>query len=125
MDALLDQILERERAVWDALVAGDAAADRALLAPGFLGVYPTGFAGREDHAGQLAAGPTVRSYRFSQARVLALGVDHVLLAYRAEYRRTGCDRVEGMYVSSLWQRAGQGWVNLFSQDTPMSDAPVP
>ncbi len=35
-----------ERAVWQALADGDAAADRAALAADFPGVYPDGFAGR-------------------------------------------------------------------------------
>jgi hypothetical protein len=125
MGALLEQVLEMERAVWEALVAGDAAADGALLAPGFLGVYPTGFAGRADHVAQLAAGPTVRDYRLSAARVLPLGSDHALLAYRADYRRTGTDEAETMFVASVWERRGQGWVNLFSQDTPLSDRDPP
>jgi hypothetical protein len=125
MDVLLDQVLAMERAVWDALVAGDGAADGALLAPGFLGVYPTGFAGRADHVAQLAAGPTVRDYRLSDARVLPLGPDHALLAYRADYRRAGAERAETMFVASVWQRAGRAWVNLFSQDTPLSDRDPP
>lgn len=120
MDALLDQVLAMECAVWDALVAGDTAADTALLAPDFLGVYPTGFAGRIDHAGQLAGGPTVRDYRLDEAQLLVLGAEHVLLAYRADFRRTGSEVSETMFVSSVWKRAGAGWVNLFSQDTPLA-----
>jgi hypothetical protein len=125
MVTLLEQVLAMERAVWEALVAGDAVADGALLAPGFLGVYPTGFAGRSDHVAQLAAGPTVRDYRLSAARVLPLGPDHALLAYRADYRRAGADRTETMFVASVWERTLQGWVNLFSQDTPLSDRDPP
>jgi hypothetical protein len=124
-DVGLDLILSLERAVWEALVAGDAAADARLLDAGFLGVYPTGFAGRDDHAGQLAAGPTVRDYRISEARLLPLGADQVLLAYRAEYCRSGSVTCEAMFVSSIWRRDGAGWVNMFSQDTPVSDVAVP
>lgn len=123
MDATLDEVLALERAVWDARVAGDAAADAARLER--LGVCPTGFAGRADHAAQLAAGPTVAAYRLSEARLVPLGPDHVLLAYRADYTRAGGAQPEAMFVSSVWRRAGAGWVNIFSQDTPLSDVAPP
>jgi hypothetical protein len=30
-----------------------------------------------------------------------------------------------MLVSSIWERRGAGWVNIFSQDTPLTGAGVP
>ncbi|MCB1396067.1 MAG: nuclear transport factor 2 family protein [Rhodobacter sp.] len=117
-DSLLTALLECETRVWEALVAGDAAADAAALAEGFLGVYPDGFSGKAAHIAQLAAGPTVTRYRLDQARVLALTGDLAMLVYRAEYLRVGHEAAEVMYVSSLWRRRGAGWENLFSQDTP-------
>ncbi len=116
--ALLNEILAAETRVWQALVSGDATADAALLAPGFLGVYPTGFAGRDDHSGQLAGGPTVAAFRIEDPRLLTPAPDLALLAYRATFRRTGRAEEEAMFVSSLWQRQGAAWINLFSQDTP-------
>lgn len=104
--------------MWDALVRGDSSADEALLSADFLGVYPSGFAGRADHAGQLTNGPTVVSYAILDARAMALSADHALLSYRAEYQRPGRSDTESMYVSSMWSRRGEGWVNVFSQDTP-------
>lgn len=127
-DGLLAELLDLEAAVWQALVAGDTGADRRLLAPGFLGVYPTGFAGRDEHVGQVAAGPTVADYELGDARVLPLGPEHALLVYRARYRRptaAGPGEPEVMYVSSLWQRDGDGWLNVFSQDTPAGDVDPP
>lgn len=117
----LAALLALETAVWQALVDGDAAADAAALADDFLGVYPTGFAGRDDHAGQLAGGPTVDRFELGEARMLAVSDDAVLLAYRADYVRAGAapgPPPESMYVSSLWCRRGGRWVNVFSQDTP-------
>jgi hypothetical protein len=113
------EILALERQVWQALVSGDADADAAVLLPEFLGVYPDGFAGREEHAGQLAGGPTVAGFTLSEARLLPVGADHVMLSYRAEFRRVDRRAAEAMYVSSLWQRNEDGWRNLFSQDTPV------
>ncbi|MEQ8442929.1 MAG: nuclear transport factor 2 family protein [Alphaproteobacteria bacterium] len=117
-DDLTAELLVWERRVWDALVAGDKAADAALIHPDFLGVYSDGFAGRNLHAGQLDDGPTVDRYRLSDARCRAVGPDHALLSYRADFRRVGKAKDEVMYVSSLWKRDGDGWVNVFSQDTP-------
>ena len=71
----LEQCLSLERRVWDALVTGDADADRELLADDFVGVYPTGFAGRDEHSGQLAAGPTVARYTIDAATLIPVGDD--------------------------------------------------
>ncbi len=111
-------LLALETAVWQALVDGDPDADRALLADDFVGVYPTGFATREDHASSIADGPTVRRFELTRARVIAVSDDAALLSYHAAYERVGGATPEAMYVSSLWCRRGDGWVNVFSQDTP-------
>lgn len=123
--ALLAELLALETSVWQALVAGDTAADRALLAADFLGVYPDGFAGREAHVAQLSGGATVVRFRLSEARALPLGEGHALLSYRADYRRTGRSDDEAMYVSSVWRRGPEGWRNLFSQDTPADGRALP
>ena len=120
--ALLARLEACERQVWDALLRGDAAADAAALAEDFLGVYPDGFSDRAGHVAQLAAGASVTAYALSDLRVLPLADGLALLAYHARYRRVGRDADEEMYVSSIWRRAGDGWVNLFSQDTPAGDA---
>ena len=124
----LDEALRLETEVWQALVTGDPDADSRLLAADFLGVYPTGYADRADHVGQISAGPTVAEFTLSEARLLSVSDSTVLLAYRAEYRRPdaapGSDR-EAMYVSSLWCRREGAWVNVFSQDTPVSTVGVP
>lgn len=116
--------LALETRVWQALVDGDPAADAALLAPDFLGVYSTGFATHADHTGQLAHGPTVAAFRLSDARLLPLGPGRALLAYRADYTRTGTTEPEAMYVSSIWEDRAGTWLNTFSQDSS-ADAPPP
>ncbi len=121
-DLDLEFFVALECAVWDALVSGDADADAACLSEDFLGVYPSGFAGRSDHSRQLANGPTVAAYRIADARILTVAPGHVMLAYLAGYRRPGSERDEAMYVSSLWSDRDGGWCNVFSQDTPVGDA---
>lgn len=110
-----------ESQVWEALVAGDGDADRALLTSDFLGVYTTGFANRSEHAAQLAGGPTVAVYAIAEARLMRLSGTDVMLSYRADYRRLHDGRPgpeEAMYISSLWTERDGRWQNVFSQDTP-------
>jgi hypothetical protein len=117
----LEVFVELESKVWDALRRGDADEDTRLLAEDFLGVYPTGFANRDDHAGQLANGPTVAEFELHEARLLVLSNDDVLLSYRAEWRRFAAGESgprESMYISSIWSRRARRWVNVFSQDSP-------
>jgi hypothetical protein len=117
-DMDLETVLGLETQVWEALVGGDADADARLLAEDFLGVYSTGFAGRAEHAAQLANGPTVSEYSLSDERLMMLSDDDALLCYRAEYRAPGASEAASMYVSSLWSRRSGEWLNVFSQDTP-------
>jgi hypothetical protein len=117
----IEFFVDLERQVWDALVRGDADADRDLLADDFVGVYSIGVANRSDHSGQLADGPTVASYAMSDVQLLRVSAVAVMLTYRAVYRRVlggipGGD--ETMYVSSLWIQRDGRWQNVFSQDTP-------
>ena len=116
IDATIEEL---ERQVWQALVDGDRAADISLLAPDFLGVYPSGFAGRDDHAGQLDAGPSVAAFDLSQITIRHLSEDAALITYRADFTRPG-RAGEAMLVSSLWERRAGDWVNTFSQDTPLA-----
>ena len=121
----LSAILDLELAVWEALRTGDADADRRLLSPDFVGLYPTGFATREDHAGELAKGPTVGEYSLHETRLLVVSERDVLLCYRADWCRvTGGTPVapESMYISSLWSESDGQWLNMFSQDTPVEPA---
>lgn len=113
----IDLFLTLENTVWQALVTGDASADARMLEDGFLGVYATGFSDKAGHVGQLEAGPTVIAFALSEARLLALADGVMLLAYRADFTRVGCDTPEVMYVSSVWRQTAQGWCNIFSQDT--------
>jgi len=120
MEVTIDQILDLEIGVWDALKSGDAERDRQFLAPNFLGVYETGFANRDEHCGQLDKGPTVSRYELSDARLLMLADDTVLLSYLATWvplRDGAVGESKQMYVSSIWQRFGTDWTNVFSQDT--------
>lgn len=118
---LLAELSACEASVWDALTCGDRQADDAALADTFLGVYSDGFAKKCDHVQQLGSGPTMQSYHLSVHRVVALGAEHAVLSYRADFLRAGKADPEAMYVSSIWQRKAGGWINIFSQDTVATD----
>ncbi|HEX3090278.1 MAG TPA: nuclear transport factor 2 family protein [Ilumatobacteraceae bacterium] len=120
-DMDLNAFVDLETSVWDALRRGDAAADARLLADDFLGVYPSGFATRSDHVGQLTHGPTVADFELRDARLMVLSEDDALLSYRADFHRLvdgQSGESETMFVSSLWCRRSGRWVNVFSQDSP-------
>lgn len=124
-DMDLDGVVALETRVWDALRRGDAEEDARLLADDFLGVYPSGFANRSDHVGQLASGPTVADFELHDPRMMVISEDDVLLSYRAEWHRvaSGDDGpAASMFISSLWSRRAGRWVNVFSQDSPARPA---
>ncbi len=116
--SLRDEILSLETQVWQALVAGDPVADGRLLTTDFLGVYPSGFATKAEHCGQLSDGPVMKSFTLSQPKLREISPIAVLLSYRADYQRTGSANNDVMYITSLWERGASGWLNSFSQDTP-------
>lgn len=116
-EALLETLEAHERRVWDALVKGDAETDAALLHDDFLGVYPSGFAGRAEHVEQLSDGPSIAKYRMKDLRVMPLGPGHAALSYWAEFRRSAEGLPVQMYVTSIWREGPEGWINIFSQDT--------
>jgi hypothetical protein len=62
-------------------------------------------------------------YELSQARIMTLSQDLVLLAYRADWVPNDAaeNRVETMYITSIWRREGDAWRNVFSQDTPADE----
>ena len=117
----IEDFIGLETKVWRALAEGDADADGRMLSDDFLGVYPTGFADRTTHVGQLIDGPTITSFALHDARMLTVSESAVLLSYRAEFERptsTAVSEVQCMYVSSLWCLRDGEWTNVFSQDTP-------
>jgi hypothetical protein len=110
--------VDLESGVWDAQVSGDADAERELLSADFVGVYPSGFATRAEHAEQLSDGPITTSYSITDARLIEVSADSVMLCYRADYQPSSSAAAESMYISSLWVERDGRWWNTFSQDSP-------
>ena len=123
MIPLLEEVLQLETKVWEALRTGNAELDAEMLTDDFVGVYPTGFSTKAEHYAQLKDGPTVISYELVDSRLTVLTNDIVLLSYLARWQRvtphgTGNQVRESMFISSLWKRINNKWLNSFSQDTP-------
>jgi hypothetical protein len=110
--------VDLESKVWDGLVSGDADAEHELLSADFVGVDPSGFATRAEHADQLSRGPITTSYSIEDARLIEVSDDSVLLCYRADHQPVGSAEPESMFISSLWVERDGRWWNTFSQDTP-------
>ena len=113
-----------ERRVWRAMADGYIRAGTNLLDPQFVCVYASGFASREDHATQLANGPSVGGLSIDDPRLLPLAPDAAMLSYRATFTRLAKGNVaslQTMYISSIWWQRGATWVNVFSQDTLASE----
>jgi hypothetical protein len=110
--------VDLESRVWEALVSGDADAEHELLSEDFLGVYPSGFATRDEHADQLSDGPVTTSYSIVDARLIEISADAVMLCYRADHQPVGRAEPETMFISSLWVERDGRWWNTFSQDSP-------
>jgi hypothetical protein len=119
----LTHFVALERQVWQALMDGDASADRRLLSDDFVGVYPSGFANRDGHVAQFVSAPTVSVYRIEHARLIEVSDDRAMLCYLAVFQRPSDEVIHRMYVSSLWCERHGTWVNTFSQDTPADDTP--
>ena len=115
---LLEELKQQETRVWEALRTGDAAADSATLAEDFLGVYPDGFADKSAHVSLLSKGPIIARYDLDLCHARDFGSEFALFSYRALFRRSGAAASEVMYVSSIWRRTADGWINVFGQDIP-------
>jgi hypothetical protein len=124
----VDFFVQLESKVWAALASGDASADEQLLAENFLGVYSTGFAGRQEHTDQLRFGPTVLTYALSEPRVTHLCQGLAVLSYLATWSRQAATAPvqlqERTYISSIWKQEDGNWRNVFSQDTKADAQPL-
>ena len=117
MNYSVDEFVDLEKKVWEALRNGDSESDADLLTDDFLGVYDTGFSGKLEHCGQLSDGPVVSTYEILEPRILILSERLVLLSYLASWTKPESNKLEKMYVTSIWKQTASGWKNLFSQDT--------
>ena len=106
--------------VWEALKKGDVNADANLLSDDFLGVYEDGISSKEDHLEQLRNGPIISCYEIGSSQLVQLGPEIVSLTYSATttfLKTEAQDTQILLYITSIWARRLNKWVNIFSQDT--------
>ena len=106
--------------VWEALKNGDKNANSKLLSDDFLGVYETGLGSKEDHLELLRNGPIISCYEIGSSQLIQLGPEIASLTYSATatfLRNEGEDTQVLLYITSIWARRLNKWVNIFSQDT--------
>ena len=106
--------------VWEALKSGDKNANSKLLSDDFLGVYETGLGSKEDHLELLRNGPIISCYEIGSSQLIQLGPEIASLTYSATakfLKNEGKDTQVLLYITSIWARRLNKWVNIFSQDT--------
>ncbi len=117
-----DELLELERAGWEALTTSGEAATRFYadhLARDVLMLLPGGMViDDRDRVIESMGGAPWTSYELSDERVLELGAGGVVVAYRATARRN--EAVYTAIFSSTYMREEEGdWKLVVHQQTPV------
>ena len=119
-DSLQQELLDLETDAWDALTTpGEAARYYAdILADDVLMLFPGGMVidDRDTVVASMDA-PPWSSFDITDARVLPLGMDAAVLAYRVHARRD--DRDYDALLNSTYVRDGDTWRLALHQQTPV------
>ena len=116
----LNFFLGLEMQVWEALKTGDKNTNSNLLSDDFLGVYETGLSSKNDHLELLQNGPIILCYKIGPSQLIQLGPETVSLTYSATATFLENDKQNTetlLFITSIWTRRLNKWVNIFSQDT--------
>jgi hypothetical protein len=119
--ATAQTLVAREQASWDLAIHHDTAAYTALHAPEFIAVGPTGVTDRRTaESSALDTNVHFAHYALTDFHVARIAARTALVTYRV--RASGLDHGKPFtldsYVSSLWSKHGDTWLNLFYQSTP-------
>lgn len=124
IEDLTQTILAAERRRCDAMIAGDAAALDAALAPALQFHHATGAVDdKSAFLAKMAAGRIVyAALAWSEERVTALGPDSALLTGRmtTDVRVEGTEKRLNNRVMTVWTRADGDWRLLAFQSTPIA-----
>lgn len=120
MSNLLGELLDKERELWDANVAGDGAFYAKALRDDALAVSPWGVLGKEAVVAAVNANRNpYTGYRLSDPVALPLGHDAAVLTYRAEVdgENEGGLFTHTVYATSAYARADGDWRSVFHQQS--------
>lgn len=117
---IAEELLDLERAGWDALCDGSGSEFYgALMTPDGVMVLANGqILSRDDVVTALAGAPTWQSYEISNARAVAIGSDAHALVYVGTGHRAG-DEFVGV-MTSVYVGRSDGWRLALYQQTSTS-----
>jgi len=118
-ESLGKAMMERERAILDAIAKKDLAKFKAELATDFRGVYPSGIydvSEEEKTFGQMQ----LSAYTFSDMHFSLPNPDTLVLTYKLDMKGSvGGQDVSGIsFVSSVWIKEKGKWLTLLHTESP-------
>lgn len=114
----LQELLDIERAGWEALRTGQAGSYyRAHLTDDALMAFPFGVLTRDQTIEAMESAPPWTTYDLKDPQVVALTTDCGIVVYRVTARRAQDDPYQAV-VSSTFVRRDGGWRMAFHQQTP-------
>jgi hypothetical protein len=107
-----------ERQAWEALKAKDATTYERLLAEDFVNVGPDGITTKSEEK-NLPDQLTLDDYKWDGLRVVHFTPDVTLVAYKATQKAMvrGQPVPTPTWISSLWIKRNEKWLNVFYQET--------
>lgn len=120
MNELTEELLDLERQLWDANLAGDGATYAELLRDDAVAVSPWGVLDRDAAvAGITANRNPYTAYQLADPISVSLSPDAAILTYRAEVHGTsdGGPFTHTVYATSAYAREDGRWRPAFHQQT--------
>jgi hypothetical protein len=120
---VLDSLLERERAGWDALCAGTGGQFYAdVMLPDAVMVLANGMVmDRDTVVSALSQSPPWRDYDLDAVRLVSVDDDNAILVYTATAHRDGNEPAFVGAMASAYHRAGGQWKLALYTQTRLAD----
>ena len=119
--ALEDELLDQERALWEATARADGDYYREHVIDDALFVFPFFVIGKARCADAVDESGGWSSFSIEDARVIAFGDDAGIVVYKATARR-GDAAPYVAYMSTAYVKRDGSWKVAFHQQTPVVEA---
>ncbi|MFI7445166.1 nuclear transport factor 2 family protein [Nonomuraea indica] len=107
---------------WAAISVGDGGFYRRLVTDRTVCVEPDGLQTGWELADDIDASKSpFDDYKLEDVKVLPLGAAAALITYRAVVRLSQADFTFQLYMTSVYERAGEEWKLVFHQQTPVKE----
>lgn len=122
-NAVLDVLLELERAGWDSLCSGTGAQFYGgVMLPDAVMVLANGMVmDRDTVVSALSESPPWRAYDIADVRLISVDDNNAALVYIGTGYRTGDEAAFVGAMSSMYHRAEDGWKLALYQQTQVAD----